>query len=209
MGETWQAEVEGDAEAIFRLSGLDPDDCPTMTALCKALIGSTPQRVSMRLEAEHATVKGAHRIFINKRVSAAREKWLIGHELAEWYLRRIGYHGRDIELRANAIGSALCCARQPFKKACERYGHRVHALAKAFGVPQGVALLRVGETTGRPVVYVCRHPIARGDTWEWPKSVDGIRAAVERPPANIHPIRVSDAGRWGLMAKREAWLAAA
>ncbi len=205
--EGWQADVEGDADAIFQLAGLDPDTSPTPAELCEAITGRAPEAICMRFEARHAMVRGVHRIFVNRSASPTRAKWLVGHELGEWYLRKTRYAGSDVELRANAIGSALCCARRPFKRLCNQYGHRVHRLAKAFGVQQGVALLRIGEVTGRPVVYICRHPVARGASWEWPATAEELRQAVQRPPSNVHPIRISDADRWGLMAKD--WPAAA
>ncbi len=185
-------DLEGDASAIYALAGCDDDDPPAIAALCRVLLGSPPVRASIRHEAQLAHVDGAWRVLVRRDVSAERARWLVGHELAEWWHLRHDARPADIEARCDTLGAMLVAPRRAYRRALRALGHRVHALASAFGVEQELALLRIGEVTGRPVALL-RAPgvvLARGEPYVWD------RRAVEHRAA--HPVRVGQ--RWGLMA---------
>lgn len=132
----------------------------------------------------------------------ARANFLIGHELAEWWYLTRGRRFENLahkEAACDALGARLACPQPAFARAVRTIGHRVHTLARCFIVPQGLALLRVGEVTGRPVAFVRSPPIVRGEDFAWPDG-PGLRKAVERPPASVHLVRADE--RWGLMARR-------
>lgn len=189
--------AEADALEILRLAGhLDDEAPPNMAQLCRALLGSPPQVAPIRSEACLARVRGESRVYLRKGLDPARARWLVGHELAEWYYQRTGYVGADLEDRCDAVGAALVAPHMAYRLALRSVGSSVHALAEAFVVPQALALLRIGEVTGRPVLLLRKPtPIHRGEPYVWPKR------GMHDP--SVHPIRL-DGSRWGLMAERWA-----
>jgi hypothetical protein len=87
-----------------------------------------------------------------------------------------------------------------------RIGHRVHEIAERFGVTQSVALLRLGETEGRPAMLL-RHndPIVRGAPFVWPSISAMVRMSADLRPL-VHPVRISDElDRVGFLATHDAW----
>lgn len=192
------AEIEGDAAALYSMAREDPDDPPGLPVLCRRLIGSAPRRVRMVGEARCLFVLGAWRLEVHRLLPPHRMNFLIGHELAEWWATtqhlRFGSLA-EREAYCDALGARLACPRPAFSRAVRSSGHRVHALARAFIVPQGLALLRIGEVTGRPVVFHRSTPIARGEPFVWPTVHDACRRR-----DGVHPVRVD--GLWGLMATR-------
>lgn len=199
LGPDELSDIEGDALALFSEAGADPRDPPSIAALCRALTGHAPRFIAQAAEAR--LVGG--RVFLRRGLLTARARWLVGHELAEWHYLRARYRGADIEARCDALGAALVAPRPAFLAATRAVGHAVFSLAEAFGVTQSVALLRIGEVTGRPVVLLrSPEPIVRGGAFEWPSTSGLVRALRERR-SEVHPLRISDEpGKWGLMAER-------
>lgn len=183
---------------MYAVAGADPADPPAIGALCKMLTGHAPEFVRMREPAYLPVVNGERRVYVRVGTDPARARWLVGHELAEWWYLRTAYRGEDVELRCDALGAALVAPRPAFLLALRARGHRVHELAKDFKTTQALALLRIGETTGRPVALVRPTPILRGEGFAWPTG-PGLARAVRQPPPSVHPIRVD--GRFGLMAR--------
>lgn len=188
IGPDELADIEGDAAAIYDLADEDTADPPAIGTLIRKLLGAPPKTASMRPESWLSMVNGEPRIFVRRGVAPARARWLAGHELAEWWYSRTGYQGADIEARCDTLGAALVAPRRAFIASVRDLGQRVHALADAFVTTQSLALLRIGEVTGRPVLLIRPTPIVRGDAFVWPKG---------RSPL-VHPVRVD--GGWGLMA---------
>jgi hypothetical protein len=197
LGPDELADIEGDAEAIYRELGFDPSSPPSMAALCRAATGHSPKFVGQPQEARLV----GDQVFLRRGVLAARATWLVGHELAERRLRHLRYRGSDIEARCDALGAALVAPRPAFRAAIRELGHAVYALAESFNTTQSVALLRIGEVTGRPVVLLrWPDPIVRGGPYEWPSTSELVRTLRERRP-EVHPVRIVDErGKWGLMA---------
>lgn len=190
------AELEGWADSL-RARAHHHDDVPRVAALCQALTGHPPRWT--RLGTEAALVRST--VFLRRGTPAARARWLVCHELAELAHLESGYSGSDIEARCDALGAMLVVPRSAFRHAVRSTGHRVHELARIFRTTQSLALLRVGEVTGRPVALVRPHgTIARGEPWVWPSSLDRSIA---------HPLRITDEpNRVGMMVRREAWFLA-
>jgi hypothetical protein len=196
------ASVEGDSLALFSMAKADPSDPPDFNTLCRRLIGSFPQRV--RMVGRGDLYPGARNRF-TLRVHAALPRevalWVAAHELAHWYYIRVGFSGphAELEARCDALGACIVAPRPLFVSAMRTHGHRVYRLAKAFHTTQSLAALRIGETTGRPVL--CLRPrgaIVRGEPFGWPDG-PGIAKAIRNPPASVHPIRLDDS--FGLMAR--------
>lgn len=194
------AEIEGDAEAMFAEARMPRDDSPSMDLLCLRLIGSRPRRTTMGREADiHPGLDGRWVLRVHRCAPRERARWLVGHELAEWWYRaRVwagGHHER--EAWCDALGAALAAPRPAFQRAVRALDNRIHRLAEAFDIPRACALLRTGEVTGRAVLYPLRG-IARGEAYGWPP--DALARALRDRPRSVHPVRL-DRGALGLMAQ--------
>lgn len=170
------ADVEGDALAIYKLAGFDADDTPSAAQLCRKLFGIGPEYSRhLRTEADSCTLRGQHRVFVRPGLLAARSRWLVGHEVAEWWYRKIGYVGADVEERCDALGAALIAPARAVREAWRTTEDTV-LLAALLATTQSVAHLRVGEVIGVPVVLVQRRRIiVRGDEWGWPSERELLR----------------------------------
>lgn len=203
------AMVEGEHRAIYREAGADEDRPPSMASLCRLLTGRAPEFVRMPHRG-HAGPhpRGGWLVRVHSALPPDVKRHVLGHELAHYWFDRIQLRddGPKLEQLCDALGASLCAPTVAFARACRTVGHRVHVLAKAFEVPQELALLRIGEVTGRPVALLTKRAIVRGEPFGWP-CASGLRAAVKSPPPNVHPILVGQ--NVGLMASRHAWPSAA
>jgi hypothetical protein len=204
LDEGTLADVEGDALAMFGLAGLDPGDAVSFGELCYGITRRWPRSVALDGEARLEPIgDDGFEVLTNRAISPERQRLKGAHELGHWWYRRIGYRGFDLEARCDALGAALIAPREAFRAAMRWAGHRVHELALRFNTTQSLALLRVGEVSGRPVMLLRPSgPLARGDLFEWPKTSTLVRALNEGRSA-VHPLRINDEPhRWGLMARR-------
>lgn len=193
------ADVRGDVDAMLAGLGLDPDEPHPVARVCVAAIGTRPQaRRLVGREGHYFTLRGVRSVVVHALVSPERQRWLVGHELGHWWYETRNANPEDLEARCDAFGACLVAPAVAFRSAVRSHGHRVHALARAFATTQAIALLRLGEVTGRPVAYLrAKSAIARGEDYAWPP-MPQLADAVKRPPNGVHPVRVD--GRWGLMA---------
>jgi len=200
--------IEGEASALLEKFGLNDEDGPTpMVELCRRALGCAPRWTSLRQEAKLGVdVDGRLAVQLRRGIAPPRARWLIGHELAEWWMKRYGYQRDDIEDRADAIGACIAVPRANFQRAIKTMAHSVTKLARAFATTESLALLRVGETTGRPVLLLrASGPVARGDAFEWP-STSSLLRAMKEGRSHVHPVAIRDEpNRWGLMVRREVW----
>lgn len=177
------AGIEGEAERAHREAGSDPDDPVSMAELCERLTDHAPLVVR---QPQAGRLLG-ERVLISSRLADRHVPHVIGHELA--HLLLVNYCGADLEAACDALGAALVAPRRAFLSATRQLGHSVTQLAEVFSTSQSLVLLRIGETSGRPVALLSRPtPFARGEWHQWPA-----------PREAVHPIRLSDDGRWGLM----------
>lgn len=126
-----------------------------------------------------------------------RERFVVAHEAAHGLRRQ--QHGslEDVEARADLLAACLLAPRPAFLKLVRRFGHSVYDLAHALGCSQAVALLRLGEVTGRPVRLLGPRERVRGEPFVWP---DVRRCLSGRHRDVVHPIKLADERKWGLMA---------
>lgn len=190
------AEIEGDAEEIYRLANEDTDAPPSMSLLCRRTVGCVPIRLHVAgVLASHGSLNGRPRVTYDPALDARRASEKIGHEIAEWWLKkhdRLGPSNHRNEALCDALGAMLVLPRRAFRRALRTIGHRVKTLAGSFRVTESLTLLRVGEVSRRSVVLLREPRIERGDPFVWGP------APLKLPRAVAHPIRVD--GRWGAMA---------
>lgn len=198
-------DCESDADQIMRLASVHPEAPVHPRELAANLEiqieRSYGARLSHRREADIVRNGSTWTIHLLMKLSEEREAWILGHEIGHWYYRTCGRRPEREEARCDAIGACLVAPRPAFAEAAKILGHRVHELADAFHTTQSLALLRLGEVTGRPVLLFRPFTnIIRGELFEWghdPRSL----------PRNVaHPIKV-DRGL-GMMVER-GWQEAA
>lgn len=186
-------EIEGDVGIALRMAGLDDDAPPEVDLVCMAITGAGPQLSDMRREEKWTgrRVEVRMSLYGTPRGRQAIAHGL-GHAFAEKVLRR-----EVTEEWCDCFGAMLTAPRRATRQAIAALGHRPSVLGPALLIEPAAALLRVGETCGRPVALV-RRPglvIARGEPFPWPP----IRKVLSERPAGLHPIRVGD--RWGMMVQ--------
>lgn len=192
-------EAEADSLQLFRLAGAFAEEPPHVREIARRLnvriVTERGARVFPPREADISKINGTWTIHLLMKMDPARESWIIGHELGHWYYRTRGMRPALEEWRCDAIGACLVAPRPPFLEATQIIGHHVHELARAFETTQSLALLRLGEVTGRPVALLRgTATIVRGSLFEWGSSSRSL------PRSIAHPIRVD--GEWGMMADR-------
>lgn len=190
------ADIEGDACALRRHAGMDDGERPRIVDLCVAIQGHPPLITMQHERARLRRVDGIMRVALRRGLPPPIARYLVGHELGHVHHDRIGYEGEDIEERCDAFAAALIAPWEFARAVIRARGHSVRQLADALRVPQALALLRLGEVTGRPVLLIRTPPIARGAPYVWPRPG-------EAPREVSHPVRLADEGRWGLMGSRE------
>lgn len=153
-----QGALEGLAEGLYREAGLDPAEAASPVDLARSALGDEGVQVvppgALRFtSAQLATIEGKRRIFV-RRGDPAQMTFAIAHELAHWALEREGYCEQDEEDAANYLGAALVATRSAFRRTLRAVGEDLGDLAEEFGSTESLCLLRLGETTGRPLALV-------------------------------------------------------
>ncbi len=186
-------EAESIARHIIELADGDETRPLSVKTIAQRLTQRPIRRAPIRQEGSIARIDDRYELFLRHRLRPKREPWIIGHELGHWWWMSRDEHPENEEAWCDAIGAYLVAPRAAFANLRRRLGDRVHALAEHFRCEQALALLRIGEVTGRPVLLF-RGPtaLARGDAFEW------SRAPRSLPRSVAHLIRVDD--RWGMMA---------
>lgn len=186
-------EADSIALDIMRRTNVDPDRPVSTKTMAARMTGHVAQAGRILDAGQNAIVSGVHRIFWNVRLPNERVTWVVGHELCHvWFRMREEAHEHE-DLVCDIVGAMLVAPREAFRRAVRTVGQRVHALAGHFKTTEALALLRVGEVTGRSVLLVRPSSrIARGEPFVWPEDLRSV------PRSVAHPIRVD--GRWGMMA---------
>lgn len=171
----------------------DPERPVSVKTIARRLTGFEPESADIRSEGVIATVSGKDRIYYSRRLLPDRRGWILGHEILHAWVRMHGLRVDHEELVADAVGARLVAPAAAFRRAIGLHGCRVHELATRFRTTQALALLRVGEVTGRAVMVDRPYRrIARGEHFVWPQDLRLV------PREVAHPIRID--GRWGMMA---------
>jgi hypothetical protein len=191
-------ECEAVATYTYERVGLDPSKPAAPGLLCEMLYGTRPVRASgLPRPGLMGRVDGKVRIFVDTSVSPAKARHVSAHELAHALLGR--YHDeqdRILESHCDALGACLLVPSAAFRALAERYTS-LYDLAHALGVTQSLALLRLGEVTGRPVKLLGRNERVRGEPFDWPDTGEALRGLHR---CRVHPVRLADEEKWGLMA---------
>jgi hypothetical protein len=128
---------------IRNLAGLDDDDMELAPAIAMRVLG--PDSVVFGLQGTASRLDGL-RIFVPP--DHPDLNFAVAHELAEWGLRDIARFGgthASKELAANYVAAALLAPPATVRRAHAHFGERLRPLAKAFGLSQTSAALRLAE----------------------------------------------------------------
>ncbi len=133
--------VEADALKIYALAGADVDGPPSVAELCRVLVGSVPSTLppGTGLLGACAPVTlddGARRwrIFVAAGLSSEWSRFVVAHELAEWWYRHRGevVRGDKHEARCDALGARLLCPAIAFDRGAT---YSAAVIARCFLVP--------------------------------------------------------------------------
>ncbi|NUP08396.1 MAG: ImmA/IrrE family metallo-endopeptidase [Polyangiaceae bacterium] len=199
MTPTIVAECEAIAVAAYVSRGLDPERPLPPGILCEKLFGTRPKRMAgLSREGRMGIVRGEVWIYVRAGTNAARERFVLGHEMAHGLL---GEHHSDaniaLERRCDLLGSCLLVPRPAFELAFRRWGYAVYDLAHALSITQASAMLRLGEVTGRSVRLLGPRERFRGEPFDWPDVRKCLRGGCR---SIAHPIKLVDERKWGMIA---------
>jgi hypothetical protein len=196
-------DLEGIAEARYSDAGLDPAEAD-LPRLVRALLGVAVERGPRPISGPAALyrVGPAWRIVVSSKLPLPYARFWVAHELAHWILRDEGLDDRD-EAAADYLGAALLAPRRGFLSAV-REGLELPDLAERYGLTETGAALRVGETTGRPLVVVAPARVrARGsEWWVWPPEPT-LRAWARRGGPGLARVRLADDPRRVMLAPED------
>lgn len=182
-------ELEGCGEEVRREAGIvDPWEICKPSELARRSDVLLERIPNYRLEASYG--RNGDRWLIAYRASLPEEylEHRIGHELGHINLRRARYLSEDVEACCDFIGSALLMPRLPFIASAN---DSIELLARRFSTTQTSVVLRIGETTGRPVAVITPKTVrARGDATFPHESV--IRRWRRSPPPGFLVVPLTD-----------------
>lgn len=180
------------AESRYESAGLDPAE-PDLPRLVRALLGTSVTRGPRPISGPAALyrVGPAWGIVVSSKLPLVHARFFIAHELAHWILRDEGLDDRD-EAAADYLGAALLAPRRAYLAAV-RAGLELPELAERFGLTETGAALRIGETTGRPIVLVAPASVRpRGsESWVWPPEPT-LRVWARRDRPGVARVRLVD-----------------
>lgn len=188
------ADAEG--VALWMLDEADVDACAgvDMDTLGERLTGHRVRFERLTAGGELRREDDGFHVVVRRSLPAQKQREVAGHELGEWFAEVTGRSFDSLAQReawCDAVGARLVAPSAAVARIVRRYGHRVHGLAEVFGVSQSLALLRIGEVTGRPVAILGRsYPLVRGAPFVWHRDM---------PRDVAHPVRVDN--RLGWMAR--------
>ena len=184
------SEVEGLADAAFKVAGLDASAPAKTLQLVAGVIGTASVQVlsvpDLLAPAALARVRGDWRVYLRPELSPAAKRWLVLHEVAEWLLRRESYAAVDVEEVADSLAA---CLRAPRRAVLAISRKSWSDLGPAFKTSASSALLRAGEVLGTPTLLLAKTQRVRGSAWNWP-SQQQLRAMVAHPPRGIECLRL-------------------
>jgi hypothetical protein len=160
--------AEGEARELLRRAGFDTHDMPGILELARALLGASAVLSHTGLRAPAKYLPKQRQLWVRAGVNPRRARYLIAHELAEFWLLETGYSGDDFEAMCDAIASAIVCPRDAFRAGLRSFGLDLPQLAETFETSQSVVVLRFGEVTLTPVALATeRHVHIRGEEFAW------------------------------------------
>ncbi len=185
LGEFFERE----AVAIYSAFGLDCEEGMQVIGVAKAL-GMEVLETDKPMPGEVRLGLGK-RIWVRRGLCEKRVTFGIGHEVAAWLLREMGYRCADVEERENRLAACLLLPRPAIAATLRGHAwHGVREFAGRLGVSETCAALRLGEATGDPVAVVTRTGTRlRGDAWPFDESPEQL-ARARRVPDGLFRTRI-------------------
>jgi len=200
-------ERDNAASYLYRLARRDPHSPPGPVTLAIDLL----ERSDAVLEVDPSEVWGhgelvpdgvRWQIHVSNALDPERFDFTVAHELAEWYLKRIGIRPTDPvakERCCDGIAAALIAPREAFQDSVREHGDDFADLAYDFRVTQTCAALRFGEVSNEPLAVVGPTVRVRGRAWRWGTDADVRRLAAAARPG-LRKTQLTDQRRVVLMA---------
>lgn len=167
------ADVDRFACEALKRARIEPGKPVSLLELTRYFLGTYPRFEDIPTEGMLGPAPGGRfEVVVRRGLSPERARFVAGHEFAHWWWREeIGYVGRDIEARCDALGAHIIAPRADILLITERDGYDVERIATALRTTQSVAHLRIGETHDVPVALLRRRrsTIIRGPAFApWP-----------------------------------------
>lgn len=190
------ADLEGEAEWIYRRGGFEPDEPARAIELATAVLGPgsvvSVHARSLPGDACLATVYGQRRIYLRRGLSPKRARWAIAHELGH-HILGLDSSSRENEDACDALAACLLAPRRAFQSAL-RETTLFAELAEWFLVSESCAALRLGEVTGVPLALLTPKRVrVRGAEFAWPVEPE-LRGLVRKSRTpEVRVMRLGDA----------------
>jgi hypothetical protein len=153
LGE--QLELEGIAQRVRKLAGVEEDETVSSLTIARRVLG-VPVRVLPTLPTQACLVWDHDRYRILIRRLEREAHFAVAHELGHWALRELeGVAPADEEALANRFAGALCAPTHIVRAITKgRRSHHFRPLAKATGLSETAAALRLREVRGDSLAVV-------------------------------------------------------
>lgn len=190
------ADIEGEAESLYRSAGIDAGTPAPAVWLATELLG---QGCVVGIHALQqpgggclVRVSGQARIYFRHRLPPERRDFVVAHELAHWALGDRAGEELETEQACDALAAALIAPRRAFLKLVQKHGARFTLLARAFATTESLVALRFGETTFEPLALVAPRSVrVRGAAYSWP-SEPALREIAARAKPGLRKTALLD-----------------
>lgn len=195
-------DLEGTADALYRIAGYESDEPASLLGLARRLLGpdcieSTHAR-GLPGDAALISRREGSRIYLRMGLSPARLRFAVAHELAHRVLGvgsfGVGSELTELEQACDTLAACLVAPRRAFLRAL-RETDCYSKLAARFMTTESCVALRFGEVTGEPTALVCPCAIyVRGEAWGWPPESE-LRVLATQGGPGLQTTRLRDAPR--------------
>lgn len=159
--------IEGECADLYAAAGASVVyGTPLGQIMCNTM--GAPPRFAPEMARDVVTLRKrkAWRVFVRWGLEIPRARYLASGELARWWLRRYGALAPTPTV-VSRLAAAILTPAPMFRFVVQSHGTSVEMLADAFGIPEPLVLLRLGEVCGMPVALVSKDRkliMLRGDS---------------------------------------------
>jgi hypothetical protein len=190
--EPW--ELEGLANSVFRVTGIDPATAPSPAEIVKAHPDIQVEYV-MRASrpARFGYIRGVPTMRILNTAPALARAWFIAHELGEIVLHRAGADDEAVEQLADNVAACIIAPTVAVRTIRNRYDLDFEHAARRLRLSQTILALRYGEIWGGLVIVLERSRVKTRGGFEIPSERDLRRIAAAGGGDGLTVIPVTDA----------------
>ena len=193
------------ALAILDCAGTSPRELTSPVVIARAIglpVRKVPATAMRGARGLLCRIEWKWTVFVSDVLPPEEVRFVVGHELAEHYLktRGIDLAGLDKEAFCDQVSANIVAPPEQFREAVREHGLRLAPLARDFAVTQTCVALRFAEVVGITVgVDTPDGPRLRGPAHDKIRSAADVRRLAQaRRPYGVHKVRLTD--QWGRVA---------